>query len=64
MAIQNERQSHLNHEVEGAKRIHAEACEKIRRLEQMNLTLQYQLQAQGSGGNDFMGFDHRPPDVY
>jgi hypothetical protein len=65
VAIQQERQTHLVHEIEEAKRVNGEANERIRRLEQMNLTLRYQLQAQqGAVGNDFMGFSPRPPDVY
>ena len=64
VAIQQERQTHLSHEIEEAKRVNGEASERIRRLEQMNLTLRYQLQAQQGAGNDFMGFSPRPPDVY
>jgi predicted RNase H-like nuclease (RuvC/YqgF family) len=63
VTIQQERQHQVNSELEGARRFKEQAEDRIRRLEQMNLTLQYQLQAQNSSaGNDFMGF--RPPDVY
>ena len=64
VAIQQERGNQANSELEGARQFKAQAEERIRRLEQMNLTLQYQLQAQSSSGNDFIGFNPRPPDVY
>mmetsp|Transcript_7291 Transcript_7291/g.12113 ORF Transcript_7291/g.12113 Transcript_7291/m.12113 type:complete len:242 (-) Transcript_7291:141-866(-) len=63
VAIQQDRQHQVNAELEGARTFKEQAEDRIRRLEQMNLTLQYQLQAQNStAGNDFMTF--RPPDVY
>ena len=62
VTIQQDRQHQVNAELEGARTFKEQAEERIRRLEQMNLTLQYQLQAQNSSGNDFMAF--RPPDVY
>jgi chromosome segregation ATPase len=66
VAIQQERQNQLLGEVEEGRRFRVEAEERIRRLEQMNLSLQYQLQQSGiggsGGGNDFMRFRH--PDVY
>jgi hypothetical protein len=64
VTIQQERSSQWIAEAEEAKRVNEDAKEKMRRLEQMNLTLRYQLQAQNLGGNDFMGFPPRPPDVY
>jgi len=65
VAIQQERQNQAAHEIEAARRYRIEAEERIRKLEQMNLTLRYHLQAQSpSYGNDFMGFSPRPPDVY
>lgn len=65
VAIQQERQNQAANEIEAARRYRIEAEERIRKLEQMNLTLRYQLQAQSpSYGNDFMGFSPRPPDVY
>lgn len=65
VTIQQERQHQMNSELEGARRFKVEAEERIRRLEHMNLTLQYQLQAlNSSAGNDFMRFGPQPPDVY
>ena len=65
VAIQQERQNQAAAEMDAARRYKAEADERIRRLEQMNLALQYRLQAQEPcAGNDFMGFSPRPPDVY
>ncbi|KAK1743786.1 hypothetical protein QTG54_005383 [Skeletonema marinoi] len=61
VTIQQDRQHQVSAELEGIRTFKEQAEERIRRLEQMNLTLQYQLQAQNAG-NDFMGF--RPPDVY
>lgn len=62
VTIQQDRQHQVSAELEGARTFKEQAEDRIRRLEQMNLTLQYQMQAQNSAGNDFMGF--RPPDVY
>mmetsp|Transcript_43995 Transcript_43995/g.93686 ORF Transcript_43995/g.93686 Transcript_43995/m.93686 type:complete len:220 (-) Transcript_43995:280-939(-) len=62
VAIQQDRQHQMTAVLEGAKQFKVQAEDRIRRLEQMNLTLQYQLQANSTAGNDFMGF--RPPDVY
>jgi hypothetical protein len=64
VAIQQERQNQMTAELEGARRFKAEADERIRRLEQLNLTLQYRLQANIASGNDFMWSSPRPPDVY
>lgn len=64
VAIQQERGQQMTAELEGARQYKVQADERIRRLEQMNLTLQYQLQANSTSGNDFMGFGTRPPDVY
>ncbi|KAL3798972.1 hypothetical protein HJC23_005111 [Cyclotella cryptica] len=64
VTIQQERQNQMQSELEQARRVNGEAGERIRRLEQMNLTLQYQLQAVGNVGNDFMRFSPHPPDVY
>ena len=64
MSIQQERQGVLSTELHQTKQGLEEAMEKMRRLEQMNLTLRYQLEASGQRG-DFMGFGGpRPPDVY
>mmetsp|Transcript_10318 Transcript_10318/g.18609 ORF Transcript_10318/g.18609 Transcript_10318/m.18609 type:complete len:236 (-) Transcript_10318:238-945(-) len=62
VTIQQDRQNQMTAELGGASQFKVEAEDRIRRLEQMNLTLQYQLQANSATGNDFMGF--RPPDVY
>lgn len=63
VAIQQDRGNQMTAELEGARQFKAHAEDRIRRLEQMNLTLQYQLQANSAPpSNDFMGF--RPPDVY
>lgn len=65
VTIQQERQNQAVQEIEAACKYRAEAEERIRKLEQMNLTLQYHLQRQSScNGNDFMGFNPRPPDVF
>ena len=63
VTIQQERQHQMNSELDAARRFKIEAEDRIRRLEQMNLSLQYQLQTMNScSGNDFMR--HHPPDVY
>lgn len=65
VTIQQERQNQAVQEIEAACKYRAEAEERIRKLEQMNLTLQYHLQSQSScNGNDFMGINPRPPDVF
>ena len=65
VAIQQERQNQMASELESARRFKTEAEDRIRRLEQMNLTLQYQLQAlTPSAGTDFLRFSPQPPDVY
>jgi hypothetical protein len=65
VSIQQERQHHAESEMEEARRFKAEADDKIRRLEQIILTLRYHLQAQQPClGNDFMSMNQRPPDVF
>ena len=65
VTIQQERQNHAASELDAARRYKDEAEERMKRLEQVIATLRYHLQAQQPcGGNDFMGFNHRPPDVY
>jgi hypothetical protein len=65
VAIQQERGNQMTGELEAARQFKVQAEDRIRRLEQMNLTLQYQLQANSAPtGSDFMGFNPRPPDVY
>jgi len=67
VTIQQDRQTQLSNEINEYKRWNEEAKDTIRRLEQTNGTLRYQLQALGNRTNDrddFMGGFHRPPDVY
>jgi hypothetical protein len=64
VTIQQERQNLAASEIEAARRYGQEADQKSNRLEQMNLTLQYHLQAQQTPSNDFMNFNQRPPDVF
>eukprot|EP00594_Rhizosolenia_setigera_P002830 CAMPEP_0178939442 /NCGR_PEP_ID=MMETSP0789-20121207/213_1 /TAXON_ID=3005 /ORGANISM="Rhizosolenia setigera, Strain CCMP 1694" /LENGTH=180 /DNA_ID=CAMNT_0020618285 /DNA_START=350 /DNA_END=892 /DNA_ORIENTATION=- len=65
VAIQQERQNQAASEIEAACKYRKEAEERIKRLEQMNMTLQFHLQQQTAPiGNDFMGFSPRPPDIY
>ncbi len=64
VAIQQERQNQMAAELEGARRYKVEAEERVRRLEQMNLTLQYRLQANMASENEFTWSSPRPPDVY
>lgn len=62
--IQQERQNQALSEINAGRQYKAEAEERIKKLEQLVLSLRYHLQAQqhNAPGNDFMGF--RPPDVY
>lgn len=65
--IQQERQNQASSEVNAARQYKAEAEDRIKKLEQLVLSLRYHLQAQQNNnpvGNDFMGFPPRPPDVY
>lgn len=64
VTIQQERQNQMTAELEGARQFKAAAEERVRRLEQMNLTLQYRLQATMASENDFSWSSPRPPDVY
>lgn len=65
VAIQQERQNQAASEIEAACKYRKEAEERIKRLEQMNMTLQFHLQQQTAPiRNDFMGFSPRPPDIY
>ena len=62
--IQQERQNQAVSEINAGRQYKAEAEEKIKKLEQLVLSLRYHLQAQQHNppANDWMGF--RPPDVY
>ncbi|KAG7359833.1 hypothetical protein IV203_034931 [Nitzschia inconspicua] len=64
--IQQERQNHACSELNAAQQYKAEAEDKIKKLEQLVLSLRYHLQAHQNNtpSNDFMGFPPRPPDVY
>jgi len=65
VTIQQERQNHSMHELQAACKYRNDAEDRIRKLEQMNLNLQYRLQSQESCiGNDFMRFNPTPPDVF
>jgi len=64
VTIQQERQNVAMAEIEAACRYRIDAEERIRRLEHMNTTLRFQLQARDSvPSHGFMGFEPRPPDV-
>jgi len=62
--IQQERQNQALSEINAGRQFKAEAEDRIKKLEQLVLSLRYHLQAQqhNTPGNDFMGY--RPPDVY
>jgi hypothetical protein len=63
VTIQQERQNQAASEIEAAHKYKFDAEDRIKKLEQIILSLRYHLQAQQNHpGNDFMGF--RPPDVY
>lgn len=65
VTIQQERQNQAASEIEAARRFKYEAEDRIKKLEQVILSLRYHLQTQQSNpANDFMGFSPRPPDVY
>lgn len=64
VSIQQERQNQALSELEAACRYKVDAENRMRRLEHMNLSLRFQLQARDAGpAHDFMGFNPRPPDV-
>mmetsp|Transcript_12014 Transcript_12014/g.24793 ORF Transcript_12014/g.24793 Transcript_12014/m.24793 type:complete len:222 (+) Transcript_12014:87-752(+) len=64
VVIQQERQNQAIAEINAGRQYKAEAEDRIKKLEQLVLSLRYHLQAQQNNtpANDFMGF--RPPDVY
>lgn len=65
VTIQQERQNQAMSEIEAARQYKYDAEDRIRKLEQIILSLRYHLQTQHSmPTNDFMGFPPRPPDVY
>jgi len=64
VTIQQERQNHAAGELDAARKYKGIAEDKMRKLEQLILTLRYHLQAQ-QPCNDFMGLNNqRPPDVF
>lgn len=62
--IQQERHNQALSEINAGRQFKVDAEDRIKKLEQLVLSLRYHLQAQqhNNPGNDFMGF--RPPDVY
>ena len=65
VTIQQERQNHASSEIEGARRFKLDAEDRIKKLEQIVLSLRYHLQTQQANHSyDIMGFPPRPPDVY
>ena len=66
VTIQQERQNQAASEIEAASRYKIAAEDRVRKLEQLIITLRYHLQAQNTNAavNDFMGMPPRPPDVY
>jgi len=63
--IQQERQHHAAMELDAARKFKDDAENRIRRLEQIIVSLRFHLQAQQHcSENDFMNFNHRPPDVF
>lgn len=65
VTIQQERQNQAAGEIEAARQFKVEADDRIKKMEQIILSLRYHLQTQQSTpSNDFMGFPPRPPDVY
>lgn len=65
VTIQQERQNQAMAELQNARQYRDEAEDRIKKLEQIILSLRYHLQTQQSNPpNDFMGFPPRPPDVY
>ena len=65
VALQQQRQNAANNELAAARTFKVEAENKIKALEHVINSLRYHLQAQQPHvGNDFMGMNPRPPDVY
>ncbi|VEU37984.1 unnamed protein product [Pseudo-nitzschia multistriata] len=64
VVIQQERQNQALSEINAGRQFKVEAEDRIKKLEQLVISLRYHLQAQqhNTPGNDFMGY--RPPDVY
>jgi len=64
--IQQERQHHTALELDAARKYKDDAENRIRRLEQIIVSLRFHLQAQQQhcSDHDFMNFNNRPPDVF
>jgi len=63
VTIQKERQNQADSELNAARTYKGEADDKIKKYEQIIMTLRYHLHAQQPcAANDFMG--NRPPDVF
>jgi len=64
VAIQQERQNQAAVELTAAYKYRVEAEDRIKKLERLNISLQYRVQSMSSNAShDFMGFQPRPPDV-
>lgn len=65
VTFQQQRQNHNANELEAARQYKEQAESKMKMLEQVINSLRYHLQAQQPHvGNDFMGLNPRPPDVF
>jgi len=65
VTIQQERQNQAASELDAAHKYKGEAEDKMKKYEQIIMTLRYHLQAQQPcKGHDFLGMDPRPPDVF
>lgn len=62
VAIQQDRQTQAENDLKAAHEYRAGAEERIRKLEQLILSLRYHLSQQNPIGNNFL--EQRPPDVY
>lgn len=65
VAIQQERQNQTAAELTAAYKYRVEAEERMKKLEHLNISLQYRVQSMNAhlSFDDFMGFPPRPPDV-
>jgi chromosome segregation ATPase len=65
VTVQQQRQNQAINEIESARQYKDDAENRIRTMEQVIASLRYHLQAQQPHvGNDFMGLNPRPPDVF
>ena len=64
VTIQQERQNQAATELNAARKYKGDAEDRMKKLEQIIMSLRYHLQAQQPcNGNNFMGLNQRPPDV-